>query len=47
MRAIASTRAVFAERFEPGLIQPVIEVAARYKAIPASFPATELYEATP
>lgn len=40
------TRAVYAERFEPGLIQPVIETAVRYKAISASFAATELYEAT-
>jgi NitT/TauT family transport system substrate-binding protein len=40
------TRTTFAERFEPGLIQPLIELAARYKLIPASFPATQLYDPT-
>lgn len=38
-------RETFAERFEPGLIQPLIDLAGRYRLIPAPFPATDLYEA--
>jgi NitT/TauT family transport system substrate-binding protein len=37
------TRATYADRFEPGLIQPVIDLAVRYHVIGASFPATDMY----
>lgn len=36
-------RASFTERFEPTMLQPVIDVAARYHVIPKPFPATDLY----
>ena len=35
-------RAVFAERFDPKLLQPMIDSAARYKLIERSFPASDL-----
>jgi NitT/TauT family transport system substrate-binding protein len=38
------TRTIYAQRFEPVLLQPVVDAAARYKVIPATFPANELYE---
>lgn len=38
------TRITFAERFEPALIQPLIELGVHYKQIAASFPATDLYD---
>jgi len=40
------SRSVYAERFDPALLQPLIDTAARYKTIPGSFPATELYDPT-
>jgi NitT/TauT family transport system substrate-binding protein len=36
-------RATFADRFEPGLVQPVIDAAARYNLIDGSFAATDMY----
>jgi NitT/TauT family transport system substrate-binding protein len=36
------TRATFAERFDPALFQPVINVAAKYKYIDKAFPASEI-----
>jgi NitT/TauT family transport system substrate-binding protein len=41
------TRATYADRFEPDLLQPVIDLAARYHVISESFPATDLYENLP
>lgn len=41
------TRSTFAQRFEPSLMQPVIDLAARYKMIDATFPAEELYNKSP
>jgi NitT/TauT family transport system substrate-binding protein len=38
-------RANFAEAFDPALIQPVIDAAAKYGVIPKAFPATEIYYA--
>jgi NitT/TauT family transport system substrate-binding protein len=35
-------RGRFAERFDPAYVQPVIDAAAKYGAIPASFPASEI-----
>ncbi|HEY5340590.1 MAG TPA: ABC transporter substrate-binding protein [Candidatus Aquilonibacter sp.] len=35
-------RAVYPERLEASAIQPVIDVTAKYGALPASFPATEM-----
>jgi NitT/TauT family transport system substrate-binding protein len=36
------TRATFAERFDPALFQPVINVAAKYKYIDKAFPAGDI-----
>ena len=36
-------RAVFPDRLDPALLQPIIDVAAKYGAIKAPFPASELY----
>jgi NitT/TauT family transport system substrate-binding protein len=36
------TRATFAERLDPELLQPVINVAAKYKFIERAFPASEI-----
>jgi NitT/TauT family transport system substrate-binding protein len=38
----AYPRTVFATKIDPGLVQPVINVMARYGFIPQAFPATEL-----
>lgn len=35
-------RVVFSEKFDPSLMQPVIDATAKYKVIKASFPATDL-----
>jgi hypothetical protein len=35
-------RAVYPERLEASAIQPVIDVTAKYGALPASFPATDM-----
>lgn len=40
--AQSMTRAVYAKRAEPALMQPVIDLTARYSAIPATFPAADL-----
>ncbi len=37
-----SIRSLFGDAVEPGLIQPVLDVAAHYGVIKSSFPATEL-----
>jgi NitT/TauT family transport system substrate-binding protein len=37
-------RAKFTSRFEPGLLQPVIDLAAQHHDLANKFPATELYE---
>lgn len=37
-------RAKFTNRFEPGLLQPVIDLAAQHHDLSGTFPATELYE---
>lgn len=39
----ALTRSTYADRFEPSMMQPVIDLAARFKVIDRSFPAEELY----
>jgi NitT/TauT family transport system substrate-binding protein len=36
-------RATFADRFEPGLVQPVIDAAARYNLIDGSFASSDMY----
>jgi ABC-type taurine transport system substrate-binding protein len=36
-------RAVFSDKLDPGVIQPLIDTAARYGAIKARYPATELF----
>jgi hypothetical protein len=41
-RAPASTRAIFALDLTVPLLQPVVDVAARYGLLRASFPASEL-----
>ncbi len=38
------TRVSFARRFEPALVQPVIDFAARYGVLKSAFSASELYE---
>lgn len=38
-----TARSVYAERLDPRMIQPVIDSAARYKILKASFPASELF----
>jgi NitT/TauT family transport system substrate-binding protein len=38
-------RATFASRFDPALLQPVVNVAAKFNLIDASFPAPDLYTA--
>jgi NitT/TauT family transport system substrate-binding protein len=44
-KVIASmTRVSYSERIDPTLIRPLISIAARYKAIPGPFPATDLYD---
>ncbi len=40
------TRATYADRFSTATLQPVIDSAAKYKAIAKSFPASELYDAS-
>jgi NitT/TauT family transport system substrate-binding protein len=35
-------RSVYPERLEAGVIQPVIDITAKYGALPASFPATDM-----
>ena len=40
--AQSMTRSVYAERADPALMQPVIDLTARYGAIPAAFPAAAL-----
>jgi len=37
-------RATYGERFDPGLLQPVVDLAAHYHLISAPFPASDLYE---
>lgn len=39
-------RGRFAERFEPGYVQPVIDAAAKYNVIAADFPASAIIEDT-
>jgi hypothetical protein len=36
------TRSHFAETLTPGLIQPMIELAVKYKALGGTFPAEEM-----
>jgi hypothetical protein len=36
-------RVVFADKLDPADIQPLIDVAVRYGAVKARFPATELF----
>jgi NitT/TauT family transport system substrate-binding protein len=38
----AMNRSVFAERFDPALLQPVIDAAAKYKLLDRAFPAAEI-----
>lgn len=40
-------RATFAPRFDPALLQPVVNVAARFGLLTATFPAGNLYDASP
>lgn len=40
-------RATLADHLNPALLQSIIDMAARYQAIPASFPAADLYEQFP
>ena len=42
----AMTRATYGEKLSTESLQPVIELAARYDAIPKSFPASEIFDAT-
>jgi hypothetical protein len=35
-------RAQFALTLDPAMLQPVIDVSARYKVIPQAFPASEI-----
>jgi hypothetical protein len=35
-------RAVYPERLDASAIQPVIDVTAKYGALPATFPATDM-----
>jgi hypothetical protein len=37
-----ATRVRYAEVLDPAMMQPVIDAAARYKAMPESIPATAL-----
>jgi NitT/TauT family transport system substrate-binding protein len=37
------TRGNWATSGDPGLLQPIIDMAVRYKALPAAFPAKEMY----
>ena len=38
----AMNRSVFAERFDPSLLQPVIDSAAKYKLLERTFPAADI-----
>jgi hypothetical protein len=37
------TRLEFTDRLDPALIQPIIDVTARYGFLPQSFPAASLF----
>jgi ABC-type nitrate/sulfonate/bicarbonate transport system substrate-binding protein len=39
------TRATYATAFDPQTMQRAIDTAVRYKAIPRTFPASEIYDA--
>jgi NitT/TauT family transport system substrate-binding protein len=44
VKTAATMRVVLATSLQPALLQPVIEAAVKYKAIPKSFPAKEMFD---